>query len=53
MEGPYWPAVLGPTPEGYLPEPPDSSKTFGEGASELMLSWFGLSGNPNGQANDR
>lgn len=44
LEGPYWPALLGALPEGYLPEPPDTIRTFGDGACEKMLSMFGIAG---------
>lgn len=37
MAGPFWPAVLGPTPGGYLMEPSDSIKTFGDGASATLF----------------
>lgn len=42
MEGPFWPALLGPRPEGYLPESVDAIVTFGDGASAKMLSLCGI-----------
>jgi hypothetical protein len=44
LEGPFWPALLGPRPEGYLSEPADAIVTFGDGASEQMLSLCGIAG---------
>jgi hypothetical protein len=45
LEGPYWPALLGPRPEGYLSEAANTIKTFGDGASEKILSSYGIAGN--------
>lgn len=44
LEGPFWPALLGPRPEGYLPDPADPIVTFGHGVSERMLSLHGVAG---------
>jgi hypothetical protein len=42
LEGPFWPTLLGPRPEGYLPESADAIVTFGDGVSAEQLSMFGV-----------
>jgi hypothetical protein len=48
-EGPFWPALLGTPPEGYLPEPSDTIWTFTDGANARLLSRFGIAGDAEDQ----
>jgi hypothetical protein len=49
IEGPFWPALLGTPPDGYLSEPSDTIWTFSDSGHEKWLSMFGVTGDATDQ----
>lgn len=47
LEGPYWPPLLGPMPDGYLLDPAAGSITYTQGAIEDMCWSIGSPSTPD------